>query len=96
MKQYLIMNIEQDITRYFTIDNIPLAKAKAKQLSWSNEKTIVCSLHDDRYEPTLQVDSCRLRVYDAYHVFENYLNAYKHALYNLPANFRHTLKFRQV
>jgi len=96
MKDFLIMNIEENVTRYFTIENIPMAKAKAKQLSWKNDLTIVCSLIDGFYEPTLNVKSCRLKAFDAYHVFDRYLKLYHKARTHLPANFLYAGRLRTI
>ena len=96
MKNFLVLNVELDITRYFTVDNIPMAKAKAKQLNWSNEKTIVCSLLDGYYEPTLRVEETRLRVFDAYYELDRYLKSYLKAIAHLPTSFRYHNNLRKI
>lgn len=96
MKNFIILNVSKKITQYFFSNDIAHAKAKVHVLHWLESETVVCSLIDGWYEPTLAVNEPRLKCFEAYAHLNSYLSKYLLALSCLPGNFPISIKFRKA
>ena len=95
MKQYLVFNIEQEKTRFFSCCNLPTAKAKVHMLNWDMSNVVVCHEIDDWYEPVLQVHCPQLKAFEAHAQLTSYLSKYLLAISCLPPNFPTSIRLRK-
>lgn len=96
MKHILMLNIENDVTRYFFSDTAPEAKDKMEQHNWKKEYTIRCHLVGNFYEPVMLPQGGILECINAYAQLSSYLGKYAYAINNLPHNMPKSINFRKV
>lgn len=95
MKTFLILNVDFEVTRYFSCNDMAHASLKCRQLNYSQQNSIVCSLIDGWYEPTLRPTCERLTCFEAYAQINSYLSKYLLALSCLPGNFPPIYRMRK-
>jgi hypothetical protein len=93
MKDYILLNTETEITRYFTSANIPLVNAQLHQLGWKQSESILCQKVDGIFHPVAKVITPYVFPIDIITQFRFYLNKYRKAVACLPKNFNHQIKF---
>ena len=96
MKEYLVLNISSEKTRWFLASDLAHAKASTRLKNWLYKECIVCKLSDGYFEPVLQTHCSFLFCFEAHQTISSYLAKYILAVSNLPTGFPLWIRFRKT